>query len=413
MNPRRLKKKTVRQLANQAGLGFDDALVTLWEAGLEYLLSPDHAINPHELQKAEKALCIVEGKKIDTLLYWEELLGCTREELAEILVRFDLSINRESRKVPKGGISKLKLEARKRGIDPFTGRIRKIDSVPQIQTTILEDPLQWQNQGHEYRDLYYLTAEEVKKIHYELVKDFAETKDPISPPGERDKNLLESAVSRPRTALGNVLKYPTVEMAAAALLHSIIMNHAFHNGNKRTAFVSMLVMMDKNGVMMTCDEDEVFRMLLSIAQHRVVALHSSDMADREVLEITRWLCKQTRLIDKSERPIPWRRLKSILQAFGCIIESTRRGGRGINISREYQEKKFVLFTEKKILNAHILFGDYDGRDVQTSTIKKIREELLLDEKNGVDSQIFYGDEPEQPRDFIAKYRKTLNRLAKF
>ena len=43
---------------------------------------------------------------------------------------------------------------------------------------------------------------------------------------------------RPQTGLGTIDKYPTIEQKAAALLHSLIKNHAFHNGNKRTALVA-------------------------------------------------------------------------------------------------------------------------------------------------------------------------------
>src|SRR5258708_1626270 len=71
-------------------------------------------------------------------------------------------------------------------------------------------------------------------IHNQLVRDFAESGDPIDPPGIRDRGeLLESALSRPQTSIGTTLKYPTIEMAAAALLHALVHNHPFHNGNKR------------------------------------------------------------------------------------------------------------------------------------------------------------------------------------
>ena len=61
-----------------------------------------------------------------------------------------------------------------------------------------------------------MTEDEVMRIHFELVKDFADGPDPIEPSGVRTESLLASAVFRPQTSLGDVLKYPTVEMAAAA-----------------------------------------------------------------------------------------------------------------------------------------------------------------------------------------------------
>ena len=71
--------------------------------------------------------------------------------------------------------------------------------------------------------LEYLTAGDINQIHWILVKDFRRSKDPIDPPGVRSPQLLESAAHRPRTALGVTEKYPTVAMAGAALLHSIVL----------------------------------------------------------------------------------------------------------------------------------------------------------------------------------------------
>ena len=46
------------------------------------------------------------------------------------------------------------------------------------------------------------------------------------------------------------------------------------------------------------------------------------------------------------------------------------------------------------------------------TVKKIRKDLRLDHEHGYDEQDFYGKKPTRVDDFIAKYRKTLLRLAK-
>jgi death-on-curing family protein len=108
----------------------------------------------------------------------------------------------------------------------------------------------WETVGHPTNNLVFLAADEVEKIHWILVEDFRRSKDPIDPPGIKSRDLLESAIYRLRTSLGGQSKYPTVPMAAAALLHAIISNHAFHNGNKRTALVATLVFLDMNGFLL-------------------------------------------------------------------------------------------------------------------------------------------------------------------
>jgi death on curing protein len=91
------------------------------------------------------------------------------------------------------------------------------------------------------------TPVQVKQVHNELVAVFAQDKDPISPSGVRSDDLLASACQRPNVALGSTEKYTTVFTKAAALFHSLTKNHPFHNGNKRTALVALLSMLQRNG----------------------------------------------------------------------------------------------------------------------------------------------------------------------
>ncbi|MDD5008943.1 MAG: type II toxin-antitoxin system death-on-curing family toxin [Syntrophorhabdaceae bacterium] len=420
MSARRPESQSVQQLANRKGVEIEDALITLWEAGFDYVVSPVDNINWRDLKKAEEALGLATREDIRSLQYWKEIFGIPSNDLAILLHDFGISVSKDTKKVPKGGVSKLKAEARKMGIDPSTGVIvprpfaRKEDSITSqehqlsfVQETEYE-PIAWKIMGHE-RPLEWLSEDNVKKIYYELVKDFASSDEPILPAGIRNETLLASAVFRPHTSLGNSLKYPTVEMSAAALLHSIIQDHPFHNGNKRTALVSMLVFMDRNGMLLTCSENDLFKLVILVAQHKLTESRTQDMADREVLKITDWLCRCSRNVEKGERSIPGRRLKRILTAFKCHFEYAKTAGSKMNISRQITKKE--IFGRKNItLNTQIFYGD-DGRDVDIDTIRKIRADLYLDDTHGIDSRTFYEEEPE-PTDFIAKYRKILDWLAK-
>jgi death-on-curing protein len=60
--------------------------------------------------------------------------------------------------------------------------------------------------------------------------------------GVRDQGLLESAVMRPQTGY-----YADVIEEAAALLESLVQNHPFHDGNKRTAFIVTDAFLKANG----------------------------------------------------------------------------------------------------------------------------------------------------------------------
>jgi death-on-curing family protein len=117
--------------------------------------------------------------------------------------------------------------------------------------------------------VHYLSADDILRIHYELVKLFESEGDPITPPGPRDKNLVPSAAGRPRTALGRVEKYTTIDAKAAALFHSLVTSHPFHNGNKRTALVSLLVFLDQNARRIEVTDDELFAFVLAVANNRL------------------------------------------------------------------------------------------------------------------------------------------------
>lgn len=135
----------------------------------------------------------------------------------------------------------------------------------------------------------YLSADDVLAIHDELVKLFEAEGDPIAPPGPRDRGLVETAANRPRTALGGTEKYESIEAKAAALFHSLVMNHAFHNGNKRTALVSLLVFLDQNQRLVDVSDDELFDFVLAVAENRFKQATATGHADEVVDAIRSWI----------------------------------------------------------------------------------------------------------------------------
>src|SRR5881296_3541192 len=68
------------------------------------------------------------------------------------------------------------------------------------------------------------------------------------PPPIRDVGLLGSAAARPQTAVFGEDAYPDVWTKAAALLQSIVKNHALIDGNKRLGWLSTAVFLELNGV---------------------------------------------------------------------------------------------------------------------------------------------------------------------
>ena len=81
----------------------------------------------------------------------------------------------------------------------------------------------------------------------------------------RDVGLLESAAARPAaTAFGDEA-YPSLDLKAAALVHSLIRNHALIDGNKRLGLAGLLVFLGVNGVRLSWTNDEAFDFIMAIA----------------------------------------------------------------------------------------------------------------------------------------------------
>ena len=253
----------------------------------------------------------------------------------------------------------------------------------------------WPTVGQPTDRVLFITAEQVEQIHWILVKDFAKSKDPIDPPGVKSRDLLESAVYRMKTSLGTETKYPTVPMVASALLHAVISNHAFHNGNKRTALVATLAFLDINGFVLESEENELFDYLLKVASHNVVSKPES--ADDEMLAIARWIHQHSRAISMEEKIVKFHDLRTILLRYGCTFDHPGGKGNRINITRG------EMTTQVYYRN--------DGTDVERNTIRQIRKDLALTDAEGYDSAIFYKAEDRVPT-FIHTYRRTLDRLAK-
>ena len=81
----------------------------------------------------------------------------------------------------------------------------------------------------------------------------------------RDLGLLESAVARPQTQLWGRQAYASLDEKAAALLESIVVNHALIDGNKRLGFLAAAVFYEINGADFKPDDDEAYDTVIGVA----------------------------------------------------------------------------------------------------------------------------------------------------
>lgn len=107
---------------------------------------------------------------------------------------------------------------------------------------------------------------EVIRAHFLIADFFYSRGEGIGGVGPRDLPLLVSAVSRQWVGFDSALKWNTTYERSATLLFGLVRNHAFHDANKRTAFLSTAHYLLKNGFMLTKSERELEDFTVEIAE---------------------------------------------------------------------------------------------------------------------------------------------------
>ena len=83
--------------------------------------------------------------------------------------------------------------------------------------------------------------------------------------GVRDEGLPDSAIARPFQTFGDEDLYASAIEKAAAIAESLIINHAFVDGNKRTGFLAMLAVLKIGKMNLTATEEDAYQFTISIS----------------------------------------------------------------------------------------------------------------------------------------------------
>jgi death-on-curing protein len=127
--------------------------------------------------------------------------------------------------------------------------------------------------------MIYLTPEQILFIHARLIAETGGSH------GVRDLGMLESAVARPRAAFGKKELYPDLFSKASALMESLVNNHPFVDGNKRTGIASAGLFMRINGRKLIASSDDLEFITLRVARGEIV-----------LKELSSWLKKNSQKI---------------------------------------------------------------------------------------------------------------------
>jgi death on curing protein len=110
------------------------------------------------------------------------------------------------------------------------------------------------------RPVEYLDVDDLLTLATALLGD---------PPPVRDIGLLGSAAARPQTTAFGDDAYPDLRSKAAALLQSLVKNHALVDGNKRLGWLATATFLELNGAVVTgASNDDVYDLVMSVAVGR-------------------------------------------------------------------------------------------------------------------------------------------------
>jgi death-on-curing protein len=108
-----------------------------------------------------------------------------------------------------------------------------------------------------------IELEEIEQIHKTLIEFFGGSQ------GIRDLSALQSALARPFQTFENKDLHPTPIYKAAALIESILINHPFIDGNKRTGYVAMRSFLISNSLDIYATQDEKYEFVINIASGKI------------------------------------------------------------------------------------------------------------------------------------------------
>ena len=124
----------------------------------------------------------------------------------------------------------------------------------------------------------YLTLNEVLELYRRIMEQSGGSV------GIHDLGALESALAQPRVTFGGEELYPAVIEKASALGFSIIKNHPFVDGNKRTGHAAMETFLVLNGYEIEATVDEQERIILQVAAGELGRDEFTDWLRSHVIE---------------------------------------------------------------------------------------------------------------------------------
>ncbi|MBL7704523.1 MAG: type II toxin-antitoxin system death-on-curing family toxin [Taibaiella sp.] len=276
--------------------------------------------------------------------------------------------------------------------------------------------------------IYALTTECVIHLHQLLSENYKliDKMDPVEPPGIKNLNALESAVFRQHTGSLEWYKYDTVFSNCATLVFAVVKNHAFHNGNKRVAFLCMVKHLFENGYVISPNtkHSDIYTVLVALADNDIQNYlgyldkqsfrkdkHKSKWSDEKIIEIfARWIrknCESRNNIVKVN--IRMQQIRSMLEAKGIHMDVK---GTWITLYqlRQRQGLRSLFNSKPERVNEHTYGIGNSLSEVGIKVINQIRKDYNLTHSDGFDNNSFYDGDTFIDQEMVT-YKMLIYKLS--
>jgi len=127
--------------------------------------------------------------------------------------------------------------------------------------------------------MFLPTPEDIIRLHEVIIRTIGGLE------GLRDANALDMCAHKAKASFGGKEMYPNTFLKAAALLQAVALNHPFVDGNKRTAFLSSLSVLEHNGYTTMFEQKDIEETMVRVVVDKL-----------SVEEIAPWLEKNSKPI---------------------------------------------------------------------------------------------------------------------
>lgn len=257
----------------------------------------------------------------------------------------------------------------------------------------------------------FLSEKDIFDAHFVLADFFVDSGE-LARYGVLNFGLLSSAVSRQCVSFLGVEKWKNEYEKIATLVFGLVKNHAFNDGNKRTALLCMLMALHRKKRRLICKKRDVELLLVRIAANQMsdykdfkkFMKHGEDAV---VMYIANFLKKNSQVINNTFRTLTYEEFNKKLKVYGIRMANPQNCF--IDVLQK-EEKKYFLGLIRKGKEKRILNIGFPGwkRQINPKAVKNILKTCGLFDK-GLDLKSFYeGSEPEYK--LIEEYFEVLKRL---